>query len=52
MTISLGEAEYKIRLLEAQIKALETALNEARAKAGLPEIQMPKPIRGMSVHQG
>jgi hypothetical protein len=51
MTINLGQVEYKISLLEAQVKALEQALNEARAKTGLPQIQMPKPVRGLSVHQ-
>lgn len=33
---------YEIDLLQKQVETLEKALNEARAKAGLPEVQLPR----------
>jgi hypothetical protein len=38
----LRNAAYEHDILRKQIEALETALNEARAKLSLPEIQLPK----------
>lgn len=38
----LHRAAYENDVRDAQIKHLETALNEARAKLDLPEIQLPK----------
>ena len=34
--------KYDAGLVQKQMAALETAVNEARAKVGLPEIQLPK----------
>lgn len=34
--------QYDAGLVQKQMAALETAVNEARAKVGLPEIQLPK----------
>jgi hypothetical protein len=37
--------DYRIKVLETQVKHLEIALNEVRAKLGLAELQLPKPAR-------
>lgn len=36
---------YEIDVLKKQVAALESALNEVRAQAGLTEIQLPKPAK-------
>jgi hypothetical protein len=33
---------YEIGVVQEQIAALETAVNEARVKVGLPEVQLPR----------
>jgi hypothetical protein len=37
--------DYRIKVLETQVKHLEVALNEARVKLGLAEVQLPKPAK-------
>ncbi|MDB5738343.1 MAG: hypothetical protein JWO65_2011 [Sphingomonas bacterium] len=37
--------DYRIKVLETQVKYLETALNEVRAKLGIAEVQLPKPAK-------
>jgi hypothetical protein len=38
-------AGYEVEVLKKQVSELELALNEVRAKTGLPEIQLTKPAK-------
>lgn len=42
---------YEVDLLMQRSLMMEQAVNEIRAKVGLPGVQLPKPIRGVRVHQ-
>lgn len=43
MPIDMQDLDYQVRVLKEQVKVLESALNEARAKADLPAIKIPRP---------
>lgn len=42
---------YDVDLLMQRSLMMEQALNEVRVKVGLPAVQLPKPVRGVRVHQ-
>lgn len=52
MATDIGTLEYQVTALLAQVESLLTALNETRSKLGLAAIQIPRPARGVRVHQG